>query len=307
VVRRSPCETYFKYLISHPDAYSDDDIRKLVKMQQLDYIGRPYLQRLRLTCGPPSPFFPEDKLHLRSQRYIRKERMEGLYHPDDDTYAAAEILENPRAKELVESMLLTDTQFGWVAAVLHKRLGMNIQPSALRRYKLYYFNVDLVDSTEMKALLEARAISDASQDVDEQVLGVSVIKANKSDPRSLSAGMSSSPLAGMLNVIRAGYLPSNVEVGKLANAARNVAIIGTLESSMRGLAAQGRDYALIAKMMTEILEQAGDAQHTLDRELHRLMLETDTGTMPHVNELTDGSHTIDLQPLPTGESDNAKR
>lgn len=306
MIRRSPCETYLKYLLSHPDGYTDDDIRKLTKMQQLDYTGKPYLQRLRLTCAPPTPFFPEDRKHQKSQRYIRRERIETLYFPDDDTRAANVILERPRAKELVESLLLTSTHPGWISALLHKRFSMYVEPSAIARYKSYYFNIDLVDSTEMKALLKARAVSDPSQDADEQVLAVAISDANKSDPRSLSANMASSPLAGMLNVIRAGYLPSNVEVGKLAGAARNVALVGVLESSMRGSSAQGRDFALVAKMMTEIIEQAGDAQNTLDRELHRLMLETESGKVPHINDLSGGEHTLDLQPLPKGEPDHVK-
>jgi hypothetical protein len=39
VIRRSPCERYIKYLLVHPDGYSTEAVRDIVRGQGLDYLS----------------------------------------------------------------------------------------------------------------------------------------------------------------------------------------------------------------------------------------------------------------------------
>jgi len=296
VIRRSPCESYLKYLVVHPDNYRDESIKTLVQMQQLDFIGMEYLKNLRSVCIPPTPFFPEDKLHTRSGRFLQKERLVTIFHPDDAMQAAAGILDNARAKELVETMLIGRSHHSWICTAL-RRQGVDIPLDAVARYKHYYFNVDLVDSSELKALMHARSHVVSGDDADVQRLGVAEIAVHKSDTRR-NAAMWASPIsAHIMNNLRLGLMPNTVEIARLAEATRAAALGGCLDMAMRGLPAQGRDYSIMAKMMTEILESVGDPGDDLREGLARLSIETDTRIVPHISQLSAGAHTLDVQSL----------
>jgi hypothetical protein len=306
MIRRSPCETYLKYLITHPDEYEDEVIRKIIQLHQLDFIGFPYLERLRSVCVAPTPFYPEDRKHRPSQRFLQKEKIETIYHQDDAMKGAIYILEHPKAKEVTEMMLITRSDPSWVSLAL-KRKGFNVTPEAVKRYKHYYFDVELVDAPELETLLLSRGKSDDTKDRDEQTLAANYARANKGDPRVLTARMTIQPLAELMNVIRMGVLPSNVELSRLAKAARASALIGVAESTSRLQPERGRDFALVAKMMSEVVEQIGDTEIDLKSGLASMILETEEASVPHIKELSDGSsHTLDVQPLEGRELDAGK-
>lgn len=296
MIRRSPCEAYLKYLIVHPDGYTNDQIRKLVHMQQLDFLGIPYLERLRAVCVPPTPFFPEDRLHNRSIRFLRKERLESIFHPDDAMRAAVAILDSTRAKELVENMLIGQAHPAWICTAL-RRQGMDVPPDAVTRFKHYYFNVDLVDSVEMKALMAMRSTCDNSTDPDEMRIASAQSSLAKGDYRRLLAQASNPITANIMNTLRMGLLPHNVAVARLAEATRTAALGGGLDMALRGLPTQGRDFALMAKMMTEILESVGDPANDLQEGLARLQVETEDQDIPNLKQLSQGEYTLDVQPM----------
>lgn len=293
-VKRSPCEIYLKYLLVHPDKYSNEHIRTLVRAQGLDFIGMPYLQRLRITCRVPAPFYPEDSQHRPSFRFLQKERIELLFHPNKDMQAAQFVLGEPRAKEMVEAMLIARSDAAWIARNL-RRLGYDIKAGAITQFKWHYFNVDIVDSSEMRALLSHRSSGDPSGDVDEQVLKTARQKVDRYDSRVLTAQAQVGPLAAIVNQVRIGVLPTKLELGRLTAAARTVAIAGALEAVMDRAPTPAREYALTAKLMTEILEQVGVAESDLQAGLSGLLLATDKTPTPHIDQLTDGEHTMDMQ------------
>lgn len=295
MIRRSPAEYYIKYLLTHPDHYSDESIRNLLLMQQLDYIGKPYLVRLRTSCISPTPFFPEDRTHPRSSRFLRKERIETIYRPDEAMLGAVAILDDMRAKELIENMLISYAHPAWICTAL-RRQGMDVIEEAVKRYKHYYFNVGLVDSTELKTLMSMRVGMDPSEDEDEKKIAITHTTSMKSDSRRLTAMLSSPISANIMNSLRIGLLPSSLDVARLAEATRVAALGGGLDMAMRGLPAQGRDYALMAKMMTEVIEAVGDPANDLQSDLSKLALDVDTVEVPHIRQLSE-SYTLSVQPI----------
>lgn len=303
MIRRSPCEAYIKYLIVHPDRYDDAAIRAFVKMQQLDYLGTTYLSNLRSTCVPPTPFFPEDKLHDRSQKFLRRERLESIFHPDEAMLGANAILENIRAKELVETMLMGASHPQWICTGL-SRQGVLVVPAAIGRYKHYYFNVDLVDSSEIKALMAVRLLSAEGGDSDEQRLGTAHAAVVKGDTRRNAAMVANPITTNIMNMLRMGLMPSTLDVARLAEATRSAALGGALDMAIRGLPTLGKDYAFIAQMMTEILETVGDPSGDLQEGLARLAIDTDSGEIPHIKQLSaGGTFTLDMQPIDTREAE----
>lgn len=299
-VTRSPCEVYLKFLLVHPERHSDDHIRGLVRMQGLDFIGKPYLQRIRSVCVPPIPFYPDDINHRPSYRFLRKERMELLFHPNEDMEAATFLLGEPRAKEVLESMLIARSEPAWVARNLRK-VGYGVSADAVSQYKFHYFNVDMLDANELRALVMSRCVGDESADPDEQRLNAASIKAARYDSRVLTSQMQVGPLAAVINQVRMGVLPTNIELGRLISAARTVAVAGAMEAVMDRAPTPAREYALVAKLFTEVLEQVGVAEKDLQQGLSGLLLSTEQDAVTHIDALTAGEHTMDLQVIETAE------
>lgn len=274
-------------------------------MQQLDYIGQPYVDRLRTTCVPPTPFYPEDPHHTKSARFLRKERLVAMFRMDEPMRAALAILGDTNAKEVVETMIINKAHPQWICTAL-LRQGIDVDVEALVRYKHYFFNTNLLDSSELKALMTARMSSDVSQDPDEARLNSLHAGVTKSDFRR-SAAMSASPLASnIISTLRMGLMPTDMDVARVAGAARLAALAGNLDLSLRGLPTLAKDYALSAKLMTEILESVGDPSGDLQEGLQKLAIETDEDEVPYIHQLSEGSHTLDVAPVRADEVEASK-
>jgi hypothetical protein len=109
-------------------------------------------------------------------------------------------------------------------------------------------------------------------------------------------------------MIRMGYLPTNADVSKVASATRVLAITQAFNAVLRGGPRdheRGRDFSLVAKITSDILESVGSPEEDLKNQLSSMMLMTDEqAQVVNINELSDGRHTVDLQP--TGEKEHAK-
>lgn len=302
---RSPCESYLKYLIVHPDGYDNDRIRSVVMMQRLDYMGHPYTDQLRLTCIPPNPFFPEDKKHKPSQRFLYRERLLTIFHPDDAMKCAWVLLES-RAKETIENMVITKSNPAWICTALHHQ-GYESTPEAIERYKYYFFNIDGLESKELVATLSKRGVMDRSLDPDEIAFSTAIAVANRNDSRVMSAQAAVPALAGMMNLIRMGIMPTSVEISRIVKATQAVASYRALESALMDKPVKGRDYSFMVKMMDETLASMGGEEEELQEGLRNMILKTEETIIPHIKELSADNYTLDLQPQTIGEVDAGKK
>ena len=298
MIRRSPCEYYIKYLLVHPDDYGDEEVEELLRTQQLDNIGMEYLELLRASCPHPMPFYPFDEMHFRSQRFLIREGIRGLFVTTSHVECAMKLLQLPRAKEFIETSLICRSLPAWIAAVLSRKMGIPATQESIDIYKHFFFNVDLVDSHELKTIIRKRVEMVDVYDPHQSVLKTLAWKTGFSDPRRVSAEMSIAPLAGMMNEVRLGLMPTNVELSKVATTTRLVATVGCLEGLMRGERPDRcRDLAQTAKLMHEMLETIGDPESDLQESLRALALQTEAEPIPSIHQLSAGHHTVDVQPI----------
>ncbi len=304
MIRRSPCELYIKYLLVHPDEYSDENIRDIVRGQQLDYIGHDYLVRLRRRMRQPIPFYPNDRMHAPSRRLIDKHKLAGFFHPDETSIAAMKLLEKPRAKELIETMVIAEDPPALIAHRL-RGIGLTTTVRAIKRYCSFYWNISLVDSTELRALLQMRVEypryrDDGMELIPETKLQLSAMKkAQYQDPRRMMVDIPIVPMAGLMNRLRMGMMPSQLDLAKLANVTRIAATVRSFQSTMSGGpngAVQAMNYAIVAEKMSAMIEDLGSPDMELQRDLQQLGLATDDGTVPYIGEL-EGAHTVSLEPI----------
>lgn len=295
-IRRSPCELYIKYLLCHPDGYSLGAVKDIVVGQDLDYPSDLYAQGLRRKLRVPVPFYPTNITHARSQRFLKAERIFAFFHPDDPAEEAHRLLRSPRAKETIETMTLSGDPDPLVAHRL-RRLGIPASTEGVRRYCRYYWDLSLVDSTEAGALFRMRVERTLDTDPgfdptrDQMLQHFALGKARYRDPRRFASEMPNSPMASLMNQLRLGVMPTQVELGRLLSATRMAALCRANEviyASSPTDAARGRDFMLMAKLATDLIADIGSPDTELQRDLQQLVLETEQGSVPHIRALTEG-------------------
>lgn len=300
MIRASLCDFYLKFLVTHPDEYTDEGIRMLVKLQKLDFVSMQHLQRIRRETVPPVPFYPDDPNHAPSVRFLTKERIYSLYHykNDDDATIAIKLLDHPRGKEVTESMLASGMEPIWIVSML-RRVNFQATTRSIELYKHYYFNTDIIDSTELRATLMMRVALDTEDpgDRDAMVYKNAYEKAAKADIASLTGTSSLSPFARILSMMKLGIMPTSVQVSRIATIARLAATVRSAESSLLGHSERARDFALTAKLMNELMDSVGDVSSDLQRSLMGMTLDTESTPVPTIDSLTKGNHTVDLLPV----------
>ena len=310
MIRHSPAELYIKYLVCHPDGYGTDAVRDIVRGQGLDYPSDDYVDRMRDRLAPriPVPFQPANKRHSRSSKFLTRERLMGFFRPDKPSQLAHKLLAQPRAKEAIEAMTLSGEAPAFVSHRV-KMLGCRSTPEAIKRYCAFYWDLKLVDSTEVRALLDMRTRylthtrTGHVSPPDQRLQHAALKNAQYKDPRRMIAEMPVTPVAGMLGQMRLGLMPSQVDLAKIAVAARAASAGRVLESAViggRGDAARARDWSLVSKMMSELIIDIGSPDVELQKELQKLALTMEDGDVPHIGELPEGdTYTLDVMPATT--------
>lgn len=309
MIRRSPCEHYTKFLILQSRKYTDAQIKELLLDDQLDYLSASYMKKLREQCIPPVPFFPDDKNHRRSRNFLIAEGIEDLFDNTKAVRAAKAILKTPRAKELVEAMTLTRVPVRAIAIALSRQRGAGFDEDAVLAYQRYFWNIELLDSTEMRALLFQRAMSpDLHQDPEVKAQAKSFKNASYTDPRRVAAQMAHSPIGARLAQMRMGFMPNTDELAKLVETVRLTALARSLEMATYGGpedSIRALNYAITAEKMGNILEQIVRPDEELRSQLSAIALRTNApNKAPSVRQLSGGHHTVDLLP---GVKTNAHR
>lgn len=309
MIRRSPCEYYTKFLILQSVKYTDPQVKELLLDAQLDYISGTYMKKLREQCQPPEPFFPNNRSHRRSRNFLVSEGVEDLFDNTPDVKTAKLILKTPRAKELVEAMTLTHAPERAIALALSRQRQAVFTENSIKAYQRYFWNIELVDSTEMRALLMHRAnTAELSSDPEVQALAKPFRSASYTDPRRVAAQMSHSPLGARLAQMRMGFMPNTDELAKIVEQARLTMLARALEVATTGGlndAHQALEYSLAAEKMGNVLEQIVRPDEELRTQLSAIALKTNApNKAPSLKQLSGGSHTTDL--LPGAKTDARK-
>lgn len=304
MIRRTPVEYFLKFLIVHPDDYSEAEIREKLFEHGLDDLGAYYIERLRKKLTPPKPFYPTDKLHFRSQRFLIKEGIQDLFFPDEDTATAFRILEYPRIKEFVESMVIAYAPSEAIAYSLTRHRKFRASARAVEIFKQYFWNVDLIDSVGMRALLKMRpGAAAAHESTDIQRQAEALKSASWNDPRRSVAEMPFSPLSTVMAQMRMGLMPAEMNLSKVLMRAREMSAMSMYEAlCTNGMKdhEKAKDLAAIVHSITEVLEIVVKPDENMREELSQIAMRTDEKSVPYVHELSAGKHTVDMQPMPKG-------
>lgn len=300
MIRRTPVEYFIKYLIV--EGKDNPEIQETLFEMGLDDLGEYYIDRLRKRLNPPKVFHPTDKLHFKSQRFLMQEGIQDLFFPDSDTNTAHRILDQPRVKEFVESMLIAFAPSEAIAYSLTRHRGFSASPRSVNLFKLYFWNVDLVDSVQMRALLKLRpsmAAAHPSTDIQRQAQALQ--QASWNDPRRAVAEMPFSPLSSIMAQMRMGMLPAEMNLPRILDRSREMAAMTGYEAlCTNGVKdhMKARDLADVVRTYTEVLEVVVKPDENMREQLSAIAMRTDEKPVPFVHTLSKGKHTVDMQPQP---------
>lgn len=300
MIRRSPAERYIKYLLLHPQGYDNAQIKEMLEDVQLDYVSDRYVERLRGGLRPPTPFYPTDVRHSPSQRFLLEKGLTWVFRPDVAGQQAFKILERPRVKEFVEAMLTSGAPTAAIAAAATRQRGFSCNALTIARYKSFFWDTDLLDSTELRALLQLRVDSLASHpDAQVQAQHGAVKRAYYNDARRAAAELPFSPLSALVAQMRMGLMPTRVDLAKVIEQGMNFAAIRVFEAASnnnKGDAVNAFNYALTLEKLAVVHEKVTKPEEDLHNELARIALRTEDVSIPSLQELSGGNHTIEVTP-----------
>jgi hypothetical protein len=297
---RSPAENYIKYLACHPDKLDTSVIRNCLIDAGLDFISDGYIEGLRAKLRVPDPFFPGNPGHPASFGFIVHERINRMFQPDVATKMALELLAAPRAKEFVEAMLLAHVPPSAIASFVTKHRSVCCSVEALEVYTHYFWNIDLLDSTQMRVLLQLR-IDTAADNVPELKDKKKVLtNAYWKDPRKVAADLPYSPTTAMLAQMRLGMKPTKSEIALRMLETRDIAWIRAAEAAQQdgpGDSQKFLNYANGGRILEELLQMVVKPEDHLRDQLSAITLRTELKTVPSIHELSAGQHTTELAPI----------
>lgn len=302
MIRHSPAENYFKYLVVHPECYDNGHIKEISFELGLDYIGDWYMGWLRQRMRPPHPFRPEDPKHEKSQQYLVREGLARAFLPDKHMEKATRILSRPRWRELVETLLISQAPHNAIVHALRVRHRFQCEDHTIRLYKFFYWNIDLLDSTDLRSLLEMRytgGFHSVGEDKERLAQFTALSKNRHNDPRVVAARLPASPISAQLAQISLGVIPKRVNLEQVVQTTMTVATFKSYEGTLLGgqngsQISQG--YGATAETMSRLKEAVSNPEANLRDDLQRITVATTSVVVPTLRELTGGNHTVNVLP-----------
>jgi hypothetical protein len=295
----SPALYYIKYLVCHPDSYANDAIKERLSDERLDWLSDAYIDKVRAATKAPTPFHPGDDRHARSFSFINDEQLVHIFRPDEAMKQAKKILTVPRAKEFVEAMLLVHVPLPAIAAYVEEHWRLRCDVGTLRRYQHYFWNIDLLDTSEMRVMLALRfeqAVDRHPELADKKKL---LTSAYYKDPRKIAADLPWSPTSALLAQMRLGIRPGRADLTMRLMEARDMSIIRAIEAVQQDGPADNMkflNYVNGGRILEELLQLVAKPESHMQEQLRVIALRTDTRDVVPIHQLSGGHHTADVSP-----------
>jgi hypothetical protein len=297
---RSPAEHYIKYLILANRQNTNDVIKERLNDERLDYISDRYLDKVRAALKPPAPFQPMDIGHVKSFKFINEERVNSLFHPTAAMKMAKRILEVPRAKEFVETMILVHVPLSAIAAYVTQHRKVYCTAEAVQLYQHYFWNIDLLDTAEMRILFALRFEQAGERDPDLKDRKKLLTTAYYKDARKLAADLPYSPMSATLAQMRLGVSLNRGELSTRMMEARDIAVARAIEAVQQdgpGDHMKFLNYINGGRIIEEMLQMIAKPADHLQELQKKIALRTETRKMLTVHELSGGHHTVEMAPI----------
>lgn len=305
---RSPAEFYIKYLLVHPDKYSTADIKERLLEEDLYFVSDEYIDKLRAKLKPPDPFYPGDPGHQPSMTFICRQRINRMFQQDVTMKMALAVLRKPRAKEFLEAMALQEVPLAAIAQFISRKRKVYCTPAALELYCHYFWNTELLDSTQTRVLVELGAVLAAKHFPELKGHEAILRRAYYKDPRKVAADLPYSPTAAMLVQLRLGLKPQRQELALRILEARDLAALRAIEAATTdgpGDSQKFLNYANGSQILEEFVQMTMKPEDQMREQLKSIGLRNDSRPLPSIHQLSAGQHTVEIAPTKDVQHDAA--
>jgi hypothetical protein len=156
---RHPSELFIKYLMVRPVPGYDSDQGVSVYMEQLGFPAPEahYMAWLRhnLMRALPTDFQPANRFHLESTRWLKEQKIYGLFNPDKTCLECFQILTNLKARPIIEDMLLGRLEPKEVAKKVNARLTAFFTADVIDAYARYFWDCTLLKVDDWAVMLKS--------------------------------------------------------------------------------------------------------------------------------------------------------
>jgi hypothetical protein len=226
-----------------------------------------------------------------------------MYRPDAPALRAWDILETPRVKEYVESAIISGAPSAAISHAVTKYQRFPCAVATIDRYRDFFWNVDLLDSSELRGILKFRLDRLADHPDKEIKAQHSAMKnAYYKDPRKTAAELPFSPVGAMLTQTRIGVFPAQIDLKRMMEQAKALSAARALQSMWTdgpGDSKKALDYAGVMEKMANVSKEMADPQGQLRDELATIAMRTDDAELPSIHVLSQGKHTAEVVKMET--------
>lgn len=229
MLRASPIKLYLLYLLVR--GWGLDKIEAHCLQLGLDYLHLDYLKKVQTEAEFPQVFRPNDIHHLASRKWLEDHGLGELFPSPQppEFHAAFQLIQKPRAKEVLETMALAKATPETITQSL-LRIRVRTTPEVVALALKLFWNMEVVDSQEVRVLLHLRTTAHQDAPVEDSVdpkgntrprssplpgFAAAVKKASYADPRLMVASIPGSPLAVLLAQSALGMPLSKVDLAKV--------------------------------------------------------------------------------------------
>ena len=300
-------------MLCHPSTKDHRQVLETCERHQLDPIGADYLRYLESQWSPPLDFTPTDRRHWPSYSFIVEHGIHDLYFPTASVRTARRILQHAKVKEFVETMTMLAAPLHIMADELTLRKSFDCTEEDLRAYQRYYWDLSLVDSSELRAILQLRWTTTHHQgtkrrdsegneqhtpsDAEGHVPVMS--KVMYGDPRHLASILPSSPYSALVAQMRMGLLPAQLDTKKTLETAEKMIAIRLLEAASgtgQYDSTKVAEWTSSVKNLRETISAMSSPEEALRAQIQTFALKTSEDTVPLMSEVSGGNHTTQLFP-----------
>jgi hypothetical protein len=199
-------------------------------------------------------------------------------------------------------MLLAGAPYPAIAKALTVRQRISCSEDAVELYAHFYWNLELIDSTEAKMILQLRVDAlEEHTDRNRRAQHKAAKRAQYTDPRVIAAGLPSSPLTALLAQMRAGVMPRYVNLNEVLGRVRDAGSLRAFEAMMNGGRHEAQSAALYiqaAKVAMDMLDGLATPEAAVLDQLNKIQINSIETGVPSIQELSGGEFTVDVATEP---------
>lgn len=158
----------------------------------------------------PRNYSPRDRSHKPTVRFLKKHKIRGMWLSRESTKKAMALFMNGPLREMTEAMLLTSMGSEEIAQSISFLGAVHVSDKAIREYKHYFWNTDLLSYEDWAYYLSTPSIKAAQ------------LTALKS-PRN--------PDGVTLTLYKMGIMPQNMDKLSILKSIRDISYMNFLEAN----------------------------------------------------------------------------